>query len=313
MTTPSETGYASLCDEPRFQEPLRRCAAGELPPNVALMQILVEARAAGEAEHALTTALDRLEAGAEPAGGADRLRRVLELWRANPQAFAVVKAVLADVEHGGGAPSPEAGVAHWASLFDRLAKVSQEGSVALYALGNPSLLRAATAEVVARLRDWGCLGPDKAVLDLGCGNGRFEEALAPEVGTVTGLDVSGEMIAAARARCAGLRNVRFEHASGRDLSGFAAASFSLVLAVDSFPYLVQAGMELADRHVAEAARVLRPGGDCVILNFSYRGDPEADRRDVARLGREAGLIMLRQGTREFELWDGRAFHLRKPA
>src|ERR687883_674221 len=140
------------CPE-RLRGPLERCARGELPPNVALMRLLA-------------------------------LRRI---WKANPQAWSVVKAALDGVEHGGAAATPEEGVAHWAALFDRAAAVSPEASVAPYPLGSAELLDAATDEIVRRMRAWGLLGPGRAVLDIGCGIGRLAAALAPEVGQVTGI------------------------------------------------------------------------------------------------------------------------------
>jgi hypothetical protein len=47
----------------------------------------------------------------------------------------------------------------------------------------------------------------------------------------------------------------------------------------------------------------------VIVNFSYRGDGELDRADLARLGGTAGFRVLRNGSRAFALWNGLAFHL----
>jgi ubiquinone/menaquinone biosynthesis C-methylase UbiE len=198
-------------------------------------------------------------------------------------------------------------------MFDRAVGRHAEASVALYALGNPALLREATAEIVRQMRDWELLGRGRDLLDIGCGIGRFEEALAGAAASVIGIDVSAGMVEAARTRCAGLPNVRLLQCSGRDLASFADASFDLVFSVDAFPYLVQSGMSLAERHVAEAARVLRPGGDLLILNFSYRGDLAAVRADVARLAAASGVVVARDGARPFALWDGAAFHLRKSA
>jgi SAM-dependent methyltransferase len=62
--------------------------------------------------------------------------------------------------------------------------------------------------------------------------------------------------------------------SGRDLALFKDASFDLVYAVDTFPYLVLSGRDLAERHMSDAARVLRPGGTLLVLNYSYLGDLE---------------------------------------
>ena len=100
--------------------------------------------------------------------------------------------------------------------------------------------------------------------------------------------------------------------SGRDLAAFAAADFDLVLAVDSLPYVHRAGMALLEAHFREAGRVLRPGGDLVVLNLTYRGDLARDREDARRLAAQAGLEVLRNGSRDLELWDGATFHLYKP-
>jgi ubiquinone/menaquinone biosynthesis C-methylase UbiE len=190
-----------------------------------------------------------------------------------------------------------------------MAAASPEGGVALYALGNADLLRTATEEVVERMRGWGLLRPGVRVVEIGCGIGRFVQALAGGAAQVTGLDVSEGMVARARERCADLTNVTLAVSSGRDLSGVADSSAELVLGADVFPYLVQAGV--AGAHVAEAARVLRPGGHCLILNYSYRGDGEADRAEVADLAARHGFEVLRAGTRDLSLWDAATFLLRK--
>jgi ubiquinone/menaquinone biosynthesis C-methylase UbiE len=293
-----------------LRRPLLACARGEVPANIAAMQLLIEALDPADAETAATALLSRLR---EPvhATEARRLQAALDVLRANPQAWETVKAVLSDVSHDDANTEPEEQIRRFARAFDRAVAASPEGSVALYALGNPELLKAATQEIADRLRDWGLLGSDRTVLDLGCGIGRFEEALAGEVEAITGIDISGEMIATARRRCAGLQNATFLQSSGRDLAAFRDGSFDLLLAVDSFPYLVQSGMALVERHVAEAARVLKVVGDLVILNFSYRGHPEQDRADIRRLAGALGFGMVREGTCEFALWDGRAFHLSK--
>jgi ubiquinone/menaquinone biosynthesis C-methylase UbiE len=119
------------------------------------------------------------------------------------------------------------------------------------------------------------------------------------------------MIARAMECCSGLPNVTLRVSSGRDLADFADDSFHLVLAADVFPYLVLTGSSLAATHVSEAARVLRPGGSLVILNMSYRDDPERDLAEVTALAEGSGLTLTRHGTRDFALWDGVTFQLTK--
>ena len=291
----------------RLRDPLRRAAAG-LPANVTLMHILRECAEPDEAEAALGAAIGRLnaEGRGEPAA---RLAAVLELLRRNPQAHGVVHSVLAGLDHGS---EPADAVRYWTAAFDAAAQGHPEGSVALYALGNPDLLAAATAEIVAKLGDWGRLTPAAECLDIGCGIGRLEAALAPRIRRIVGIDISSAMVEAARRRSAGLRNVEIRQASGRDLMGFADASFDLVLAVDSFPYMMQAGGDLPDRMISESARVLRPAGRLVIFNYSYRGDLAIDRADLRRAAARSELAILRDGGSEFSLWDGVAFDLVKP-
>src|SRR5205085_11138264 len=104
-------------------------------------------------------------------------------------------------------------------------------SVALYSLGSPKLLDAATEEIVACMRAWSLLGPDRVVLEIGCGIGRLLERLANDARLVIGVDISRGMLAAAQDRCAGLPNVALVQGSGRDLAAFSGSGFDLVYAV----------------------------------------------------------------------------------
>ena len=138
-------------------------------------------------------------------------------------------------------------------------------------------------------------------------------ALAPRVASVTGLDLSAGMVAEAKRRCGALGNVTVRRSEGQSLAGVDDRSLDLVLAADVFPYLVEAGGDLAMRHCIEAARVLRPGGALLVLNYSYRGDMDADRRDAAAHAAAAGLVVERCGTRDFTRWDGVTYLMRCPA
>jgi len=195
--------------------------------------------------------------------------------------------------------------------FDRAVALAPEAAVALYSLGSAETLDRATAEIADRLRAWGLLSPGIAVLDIGCGIGRIERALAPQVGTITGIDVSPAMVAEARRRCRDLANAEFACCDGRDLAAFAGRRFGLVLAVDAFPYLVAADPAIAARHIADAAGLLGPGGALAILNYSYRGDLARDRADLAEVAAAHGFTIERNGTSDFKLWDGVTFVLRK--
>ncbi|HEY0778641.1 MAG TPA: GNAT family N-acetyltransferase, partial [Gemmatirosa sp.] len=156
------------------------------------------------------------------------------------------------------------------------------------------------------------------LLEIGCGIGRFEQALAPRVSLAVGVDVSPGMLAAAHRRATALPAAArdaaaFVRTGGRDLAMFRDAAFDLVLAVDAFPYVFAGGPTLANATVAEMARVVRPGGDVVIVNFSYRSDLAADRRDAAALAQRHGFELVVAGAQPFAHWDGAVFHLRRRA
>jgi SAM-dependent methyltransferase len=188
------------------------------------MQILMSVASEAEVE----PTLGRIEAwiATQPPGdGIDRIRAAAAAIREHPQAWSVTRSMLAEAAHDRPATTVTQDLAHWAGVFDRAVRVSPEGSVALYSLGDAALLRAATDEVVARLREWGLLGPHRAMLDLGCGIGRFVSALAPQMRFVVGADISHEMLRVARRRCAQCPNAALVRVGGGDLSMFADGRF----------------------------------------------------------------------------------------
>jgi SAM-dependent methyltransferase len=233
----------------------------------------------------------------------------LSLLDSHGEGAALAVAVLDALGEGVPVLPPE----EWARRYDRAVAISPEASVALYSLADPSLLAAATGEAVALMRDFGLLHRQTELLEIGCGIGRFAAALAPLVAHYSGIDISPGMVATASRRCAGLANVAFRRGSGRDLAPTPSASLDLVLAIDVFPYLVASDEDLAPRHIAEAARVLKPGGALLIMNYSYRGDLARDRAEAAANAARAGLDLLRNGTRDTEIWDGITFLMRRAA
>jgi SAM-dependent methyltransferase len=289
-------------------ELVERCAAGELSPAIALLRVLMvcgDAAAAG-------AALEELAARREASGSiAQAIAAIQALLGANPAGGELVLRILAHERRPEGQEDDDE-LARCAVLFDRSLRDSPEASVALYSLGSPALLAAATTEVVALLDALRVLAPERRVLEIGCGIGRFQAALAGRVRHITGIDLAPGMIAEAGRRCAGLPNVTLLQTSGRDLAAFAAAEFDLVLAIDSLPYVHRAGAALLETHFREVARVLRPAGDFVVLNLTYRGDLANDREDARQLAARSGLDLLRNGSRDLALWDGATFHLRQP-
>ena len=280
-----------------MNQTLQDCIDGSISPQIAVAHFMF----AGAGTVGIMAALD--QAGPHP-----KLDDIRTLLLAHEQQIDVLTAHVAATadEHNAYGATPEHGIARIASFFDRAVATSPEASVALYSLGDPAILAAATAEIVEWLEMSDLLAPEADVLDLGCGIGRVATALAPRCRTVLGLDVSRGMVAEARRRCADLPNLQFEVTAGRNLAFLHALSFDLILAIDSFPYLVQAGPEIVAAHLADATRLLRPGGALVILNLSYEND-EWDEAHAAAWATEFGLELAHADRQPFRLWDGSAY------
>jgi SAM-dependent methyltransferase len=273
------------------EEVLRACAAGEISPQIAVARLVLSGAPVDPEALAASAA-------GEPAGSP--LRAVAALAAAHAPRLAR----LGRIARQGLDPEGPNLLAATATLFDRLAGEEPEAAVAFYSLGDPALLAAATAELVAVVRAWAPV-EGRVVLDFGCGIGRATIALAPYAGRVVGVDISAGMVGQARGRAAGLANVSFEVSDGGALP-FPDAGVDLVLAVDSFPYLVRAGV--VEARLAEMTRVLQPGGDLLVFNWSYRGDDAADEREAATA---PGFAVVRSGERPFAIWDGTGYHLRR--
>lgn len=99
------------------------------------------------------------------------------------------------------------------------------------------------------------------VLDAGSGDGAIAQLLAPRARSVTCLDRSERVMAAARARLGGEGNVRFTVGDLHDLA-FGDDRFDHVLLFNVLTYA-----RTPARAVAEAARVLRPKGDLVLVTL----------------------------------------------
>ncbi|HJP58950.1 MAG TPA: methyltransferase domain-containing protein [Gemmatimonadaceae bacterium] len=300
-------------NEPVLDGILTRYLNGKLSAPVALMQLLIETEDA-DSVRGVVSGLSRDSAEVlENADARERARELEQLMTRNINGCQRIAAMLrTDMDSAKPARTVEEGIAFCERLFDWSVQQSEEASVALYSLGNPDLLDQATAEIVSQLHEWGLVNEESNVLDIGCGIGRLLVALAPQVNRVVGIDVSAEMVKAARRRSEGYENVSVIKGDGYGLAAVKGDEFDLIIAVDSFPYLRQSGYPLVQKFVADSARALKSRGQLVILNYSYSEDDESDAREVRALCAENGLEAVEIGGRPFQLWDGVSFRLRRP-
>ena len=143
--------------------------------------------------------------------------------------------------------------------------------------------------------------PFRSLLDLGTGTGRMLELLGPDLERGLGIDFSLDMLALARAR---LDRVGLKHCSVRQ-----GDIYNLTLPRDSFDVvIVHQVLHFLDdgaRAIREAARVLRPQGRLLVVDFAphdleFLRDEHAHRRlgfaseTVTQWMEQAGLDIVSQ-------------------
>jgi ubiquinone/menaquinone biosynthesis C-methylase UbiE/DNA-binding transcriptional ArsR family regulator len=107
------------------------------------------------------------------------------------------------------------------------------------------------------------------VLDIGTGTGRMIELFAKEAQRFVALDNSVEMLRLARAKLAGLPNAALVQAHTEIVLGdfnllpFESGSFDTI-----FFHQVLHYAQTPDRAIAEAARLLAPGGRMLVVDFA---------------------------------------------
>jgi ArsR family transcriptional regulator len=107
----------------------------------------------------------------------------------------------------------------------------------------------------------GLLPADWVVGDLGCGTGVVASSIAPHVGRVIGIDGSDEMLAAAAGRIKDLANVELRRGAleALPLDDGSLDAALMVLVLHHLPAPAKA--------LAEAARVLKPGGRLLVVDM----------------------------------------------
>ncbi len=183
---------------------------------------------------------------AEHGGGAEVARALIERLDPADPTIARDRARLASVRSARAAAAQAYFRAH-AAEWDRIRK-----------------LHVPDAAVEAAIRD--ALGdkPFRSLLDLGTGTGRMLEMFGAEIERGLGLDLSLDMLLLARDR---LERAGLKHCSVRQ-----GDIYDLPLANDSFDVIIlhQVLHFLDDgaRAIKEAARVLRPGGRLLVVDFA---------------------------------------------
>jgi SAM-dependent methyltransferase len=146
--------------------------------------------------------------------------------------------------------------------WNRRARENAQYYIATSVEGTEAAFNASGARDVGHFFDGieSLLHPQQDAVDVGCGIGRMDQFVAPRVRRLVGIDVSGEMVAQARARLGHLPNVEFVEGDGWTLRPLADGAFGLVFSHIVFQHLPR---PVAASYFADARRVLHAGGEFV--------------------------------------------------
>jgi predicted TPR repeat methyltransferase len=237
----------------RYRSALERVARGDLAGAAAVLAHTVElARTFATAWFALGAIRDNL---GDHAGAISAWQRARD---ADPGDYHGARLQLARL--GVGESTPAMTTAYVRRLFDQHAPSFDEklGGLGYRA---PALLLEAVREVAPTPLRIG------SMLDLGCGTGLGGAAFRPYVDWLTGVDVSPDMIAMARAKGLYDRLATAELLQHLVAEAEASARYHLMLAADVFVYV----NDLAPV-ASGVAHVLAPGGLFAFTVESHAGD-----------------------------------------
>lgn len=119
-----------------------------------------------------------------------------------------------------------------------------------------------------------CQGKDPRqmrVLEIGCGAGRLTRALAAVFGEIHAVDISGEMVAAAKVALTGRPNAHVYQNNGCDLKVVPAGPFDFAYSAIVFQHIPS--REIIENYVREVHRLLRPGA---LFKFWVQGDTRTE-------------------------------------
>ncbi len=144
------------------------------------------------------------------------------------------------------------------------------------------------------------LARGRRVLDAACGEGYGSDLLATVAGQVTGIDVSAEAVAHARARYGARANLRYECANALQLP-VATASIDLVVSFETLEHLRE-----HEELLAEFRRVLSPDGVLLISSPDKRTYSDlpgfSNEHHVRELYREEFEALLARHFRQHRLY-----------
>ena len=131
---------------------------------------------------------------------------------------------------------------------------------------------------------------NQRVLDIGCGSGNTAMAAARRRAEVTGVDPVGKLLATAQERALVDKLEIQWHEGTAEALPFADGSFDLALSTFGMIFSTE-----PEKAVAEAARVLVPGGRLVLTSWSEGGNTDRLFETVATVLPDMAMIPVARG------------------
>jgi len=120
--------------------------------------------------------------------------------------------------------------------------------------------------IISRLQDFGSTSfEESSVLEIGCGVGRFLKPLSPHFKKVIGVDISKEMLRAAR-KYLKANNITLILGNGKSLEGIESNTIDYCISAGVFQHITHIDCIL--NYIKEALRVLKPDG---LFLFQFQG------------------------------------------
>lgn len=141
-------------------------------------------------------------------------------------------------------------------LYWHIAGLINPWSSVLEGVNNPVKLYKESSNLVKILKKLKLITKNSAVLDIGCGVGRLEYALAKEVKSCTGIDIAPSMIALAKKNIKA-KNIDFIVVNGKNLTQLKQKQFDLIFSIIVFQHLSR---EIFRNYIKQSYIHLKRGG-----------------------------------------------------
>ena len=132
----------------------------------------------------------------------------------------------------------------------------------------------------------------KSVLDIGCGGGLLCEAMAANGADVTGIDISNESIAAARAHCqtGGKYNIHYELVSPEQFAQTNVLHYDVITCMEMLEHVPE-----PESIIKACATMLKPGGHIFFSTINRTTSAYI----MAILGAEYVFKLIPRGTHDY--------------